>query len=208
MAYALIVEGDVAEYPFDPAQARVRFPQVSFPAVPGDEALASVGVLPVAERAQPNATAEQVVEEVTPTFSQGKWRRTWLVRDRTADDLAAAKLAKRAAINAKRDAVAAGGALTPKGMVDTNLASVVKINGAVTLANVMAAQNQPVSIPWTMADNSTVLHDGTELTVMGVAVAQFAAAVHAHALALKIAVDAAQTFTDLSAIDIETGWPT
>lgn len=91
MAYALIKDGAVAEYPYSLRQFRQANPQTSFPR---GAALPLVGqngtLVEVTEGDRPEATAAQIaVPEATPALENGKWVRGWTVRDKTADEIAA-----------------------------------------------------------------------------------------------------------------------
>uniref|UniRef100_UPI000A946295 DUF4376 domain-containing protein n=1 Tax=Gulbenkiania mobilis TaxID=397457 RepID=UPI000A946295 len=65
----------------------------------------------------------------------------------------------------------------------------------------------PFSLEWTCADNSTLTLDAAGVIGMPVALAQHAAALHAHARTLKAAAEAAVDQADLAAVDIHAGWP-
>jgi len=130
-----------------------------------------------------------------------------VIDDVVAVDMDAARAAKWGTVKVKRDAVQTGGCLTPSGRVQTDLESRGLINGAVTMALIAQSSSQPYSIAFTLADNSTVTLDAAAMIALGVAVGAFIAAAHAHSVALRSAIDAATTSSELDAINIEEGWP-
>ena len=121
--------------------------------------------------------------------------------------LGEAKAGLKAEVNALRDLYQVGPAPSPKGAVQSDLASQAKINGAVLMAVLASQAGQPFSVAWTMANNSNVLHNAAEVIAMGQAVGLYVAACHAHGGAVKAAIDAAGDFAALDAIDINVGWP-
>jgi len=69
------------------------------------------------------------------------------------------------------------------------------------------AGNTTWSINWTMADNTTVAHSGSEMIALGLAVAAYMEEAHDNAAALRAALEAAETSAEIAAVDIDTGWP-
>lgn len=123
-------------------------------------------------------------------------------------DIAAARAILWEKAKTKRFACEQGGCATPLGRMDSDPESQQKLNGAVTMALVAAQAGTAFSIDWTMADNSTVTHDGPAIVAAGVAMGDHVAACHEVALTLRAAIDAAATFADLDAIDIDAAaWP-
>lgn len=144
--------------------------------------------------------------EALETYLDG----TLQLRPRTIDAallFTIAKIDMREAVMRRRDRAEFSGCNTLLGRMDTDADSQRKINGSVTMALIAQAAGQPFSIDWTMADNSTVAHDGPAMIAAGVAVGMHVSACHENALALKAAVDAAADVVALAAIDIEEGWP-
>ena len=130
-----------------------------------------------------------------------------VVLDSGTADLATARAKRWSRAKTHRDRAEWAGCETPLGRVDTTPASELKISGAVQLAVIAEAAGEPFSIPWTMADDSTVVHDAAAMIAMGVAVGEHVAACHAHALVLRTAIEAAETVEDVLAVDTDTGWP-
>jgi hypothetical protein len=94
---------------------------------------------------------------------------------------------------------------TPKGRMDNDPESQAKVNGAVTMAQLLG---DVFSIDWTMEDNSVVTHNKAEMEAAGVAMGEFDATCHAIAQALRAATNAAASEAELDAIDITAApWP-
>lgn len=175
---------------------------------------------------QPNATFAQVDADgalVALVFDNGGlpdgdtlvalpedyWSRHYRWQDGAfVADVEGARAALWEKVKAKRFAVEEGGCPTPLGPMDSDPVSQQKINGAVTMYMVAAGAGQPFSIDWTMADNSTVTHDGPAIVAAGVAMGTHVATCHAVAIALRAQIAACTTFEGLDAIDIEGApWP-
>lgn len=111
-------------------------------------------------------------------------------------------------VKAKRAALEQQGvAPTPFGDVQCDDGSKIKISGLVQMAMIAAQAGAPFSQAFTLADNSDVTLDGAEMVQLGVAVGQYVSALHAHAQALRAAVEGADTIGVVAEIDIDTGWP-
>lgn len=121
--------------------------------------------------------------------------------------LSVAKMQKRQQIIDARDRHEWAGCMTPLGRMDTTPDSQRKINGSVTMAVVAQVAGAPFLKLWTMENNSEVAHDAPAMIAAGVAVGTYVSAVHAHAVAMKAQVDAAEDIAALDAIDITQGWP-
>ena len=141
------------------------------------------------------------------------WVQAWRSLPETETEVAArfaqAKLDKRAAVNALRDAKEVEVAPTPFGAVDSDPTSSKRLEalrGMALTAIITQATWNPLE--WTMADNSKVLIDvpAKALQLAG-AVTQFGAQLHAHASALKSDIDAAEDFAALGLVEINDGWP-
>lgn len=122
-------------------------------------------------------------------------------------DLAPLKERKWLLAKLKRDEVEHGTATTPFGPVQCDDASKLKISGLVQMAQIAAANSAPFSEVFTMADNSEVPLDASEMISLGVAVGQHVSAVFTRGRELREAIEAAQTKAELDAIDVNAGWP-
>lgn len=201
------IDGEQVTYPYTLPQFRTDFPEVATRPNGFRQMDGEWGVVEVEAVEPPEVTANEVAELDGIEDVEGVWRQKWTVRDRTNDELAAAKLAKRAEVNAVREAAITAPLLTPKGVVQADRISAQNIQAAVTMAQIAAAQGQPYSVSWIMADNSLVEHDGSDVITMGVTLGTRAAQCYAYSAGLKAAIDDAEDFAALEAIDIETGWP-
>ena len=121
--------------------------------------------------------------------------------------LAVRKITMREAIKARRDAAETRGCQTPLGRMDTDQASQRKVNGSVTMAVIAVQNSAPFSIDWTMADNSIVTHNASEMIAAGLAVGAPAPACPTRATTLTSLVEPPQSNANLDAIDINEGWP-
>lgn len=101
---ARIVNGEVVEYPYAPAQLRAAFPQTSFPADLCGCDLAAFGAAHVVAVPPPALQPGEAADEGTPTLVSGEWRQTWTVRAETPEELAAAQAAAIVAIDAEAEA--------------------------------------------------------------------------------------------------------
>lgn len=122
-------------------------------------------------------------------------------------DLAAAQAAKLAAITAERDRREREGFPYLGKVLDSNPRSVQRITAAALAAQAALAAGQSFSLDWTCADNSLLTLDAHGVIGMPVALAQHAAALHAHARALKTAAEATVDQAEMDTIDIQAGWP-
>ena len=78
---------------------RAAFQNVSFPLVMSEEDIASVGVFPVTQTAQPSFNRlTQKVEETTPVLVGADWTQQWAVVGLTAEEQAATALQVQAEI--------------------------------------------------------------------------------------------------------------
>lgn len=96
---------------------------------------------------------------------------------------------------------------TDFGTAQTDLESMVKINGLVSMAMLAKQASQPFAETFTMADNSEVELNADQMIGFGVEVGRHIAAVHARGRELRAEIDAASSADELEAIDLEAGWP-
>ena len=207
MAYILITDGGPT-YPYSVDQLRADNPDTSFSAVIPDERLSDWGVFPVATASPPEAAADEQAVEVVPALIEGVWTQQWELVARNEADLALLKQEKQAAVRARRDIEIDGGCpVEGIGVFDSDLPSRQNINGAVTGAMIAQGAGAPFTISWKLADNSLVALDAAQMIAAGLAVLGRVAACHANAQAIGVAIDAAEDFATLNAIDLEAGWP-
>lgn len=122
-------------------------------------------------------------------------------------DVGPLKAAARATINAERNAREQGGFPYAGRIIDSDMASCIRIAGAASAAQAALAQQQPFSVDWTCADNSVLSLDAAGVIGMLAALAVHSDAMHQHARILKAQIDAAQDAAAVEAIDIDAGWP-
>lgn len=134
----------------------------------------------------------------------GKWRYKWTVRN-ALSELKAAKWEQAKAIRDQR--IDAGCTVPGIGTFDTDLLSRTNIHGAVTAATIAVSQSQPFEVPWKLQDNTIETLSAAAMITAGMVVMQRTSDCHARAQVLGQAIEAAETFAALDAIDIEAGWP-
>ena len=97
--FVLVKDGAVDRYPYFLSDLKKAHPNVSFPAVPSDEQLAVFNVFRIHGNPEPAYDhATQVLEYPAPVFDGSQWVQTSVVRNKTAEELAAAAAALQASI--------------------------------------------------------------------------------------------------------------
>jgi hypothetical protein len=87
--YALLnSEGQIETYPYSVSQLEADNPGVSFPSPMPDERLAEWNVVVVVPTTPPTVPPEQNVTEGTPAETDGIWYQTWVVTDKTPEQIA------------------------------------------------------------------------------------------------------------------------
>lgn len=81
------------------------------------------------------------------------------------------------------------------------------ISGLVQMATIAKSVGAPFSETFTMMDNTEVTMNADEMISFGVQVGTYVGAVHSRSRELYAQFQECDTLEDLSAIDIETGWP-
>lgn len=99
--YALIKNGQVADYPTSINAWRDANRTVSLPAEPTEAQLNEVGIFNVATSPQPAPAAGQIVEEGTPALLNGTWTQTWAIRTATSAETALQAFSVRNTRNTK-----------------------------------------------------------------------------------------------------------
>lgn len=118
------------------------------------------------------------------------------------------KLEMVESIKAIRDTHIAGGTTVQGiGVFDSDDAARLNITGAVVMAQVAIAANQPFSMSWKLANNTLVTLNATQMIAVGIAAGTHVAACHARAQVLGVAVQNAADHAALDAININIGWP-
>lgn len=120
-------------------------------------------------------------------------------------DLGRARAEIKARVKELRDAAETGGCTVPGiGRFDSDSDSQRKISGAVVMAMLGGGA---FAMEWRLADNSVEALDAPQMIAVGVAVGQHVAACQQRKNEIDAALNAAGTYGDLLAIDIEGGWP-
>jgi hypothetical protein len=87
--YALLnSEGQIQTYPYSVSQLQADNPNTSFPSPMPDERLAEWNVVVVVATPQPSVLPAQNVAEGTPAKTDGIWYQTWIVTDKTPEQIA------------------------------------------------------------------------------------------------------------------------
>lgn len=147
---------------------------------------------------------ERVVAGPDEEYEPGKWRETWVVEAIPVEEVRAAA---RAAVTEQRDAHEQGGFAYAGKIIDSDMASCIRIAGAASAAQAALAQQQPFAVDWTCADNSVLALDAVGVVGMLAALAVHSNAVHQHSRTLKAQIEAAATPAEVAAIDVAAGWP-
>lgn len=122
--------------------------------------------------------------------------------------LAQAQAEKWEMVKRRRDAAIASGVSVPGiGIFDSDPVSILNISGAVTGAIMATLASEAFAISWKLANNSVVMLDAAQMQTVGSVALGYVAAAHANAQALGLTIQAATTTAQVSAIDIEEGWP-
>lgn len=117
--------------------------------------------------------------------------------------LAEAKADKWEQIKAARTAYIDAGLTTPYGTFQVAPPDRQNIAEGVLLARTLTDLGQPVSISWTLVDNTVVTLDATAMTNVGLLLGQRVQQAHATGRALRAAIDAATTNEEADAVQ----WP-
>jgi len=168
-------------------QARTEVQTQHFPNYAPDQVLHALGATPL-------PLPPKTLSLATLMFANGAlaWQDT-----RT---LAQMKHDKWAQIKAARAAAEDGGFAWDGSTFDSDMASNLRISGAVQLAQIVGGA---FNIGWTLADNSVRTLSAAQMVAVGVAAGQHVAAQRATARALREQIQAATTPQELEAI----AWP-
>jgi hypothetical protein len=118
-------------------------------------------------------------------------------------EISTLKLIKRAEVNEKRNLYEVAGFPYMGKVFDSDPRSFYRI----TTANDAAAKDSEFSIEWTVADNTKLPMNTLQMLGVMPALASFGQLIFTNSENLKSAIEAAETISDLSEIDIESGWP-
>ena len=93
--YILIKNNVIEKYPYSEGQLKADNPQVSFPQSISPEILAEYGVYDVVSVDPPSITYKQNIVEGTPVNEEGSWKQTWVVTDKSAEEITAIQESNR-----------------------------------------------------------------------------------------------------------------
>lgn len=209
MLYAKIFAGEAATFPYTDADLRRDNPNVSFPADLNDETRAEYGMVPVVAVDVPHG---KISTGSTAELIEGVWTQVHTLEDRPLEDM---KAEKRAAINAKLNAVLTGGYVVESGAMAGKVLQTRnpedRTNWLISQASYSAAvaggMGAVEGAQFRTADNSTFTVSFSEGLSVLLAMAAWGAAAMNNSWSLKDAVAAAEDLTALDAIDIDSGWP-
>ncbi len=174
---------------------------VSLPSPLTEEAIANLGLVPVAEGDRPAKTHTHIPEFRGLALADGQVVRQWRSVPRP---LNAAKMAKWGDTKSARDReLNAGVDVKGIGTFQSDEASRINIIGAVVMAQIALANSQPFSVTWTLADNSVVELDAAKMIAVGAAVFQHVAGVHMAAQTTRAAIETARSIDELASVDVE-----
>jgi hypothetical protein len=89
--YVLAPNQIVEKFPYSVGDLKKDNPQTSFPRNPSNELLASYNIFPVVSTGTQYDSATQVATQIGCAYNaeRQRWETTWVVRDKTADELQA-----------------------------------------------------------------------------------------------------------------------
>lgn len=198
------------------ADASVNGIDLSLPADLAGVDLADFGVAMVDPAAPPATAPGEVAERDGIELVGGVWRWKWIVRPRTADELEQAKDERRAEVDAKRDAVMAGGFVPANGPVAGHRLQTRNLDDRTNWLTSQAAYSAAVAgghgavmgAKFRTAGNQTIDASYDDGLATLLEMAAWGAAVMDRSWVMKdIEIGGAETFEALAAIDIEAGWP-
>lgn len=87
--YIKLKNGSIDKYPYSINQLKQDNKDTSFPAEMSNERLADWDVFPVVPTDTPSITYKQNVSEGTPVNDNGVWKQTWIVTDKSVEEISA-----------------------------------------------------------------------------------------------------------------------
>lgn len=161
------------------------------------------GVVEVQRTDPPVAPANKYVAALPPVNEGGVWKQAWALRNRTADELTAARLAKQDEIRARRWQAENAGTTFNGVSVATDEKSQNKIAGAVALF-----EKDPTltNIDFEAQPGLWIAIDQATTDALGVLVGRHVQACFSRSKTL-IEACANASWAELAALDIDTGWP-
>lgn len=185
-------------------QFRADRPNTSFPPVLSVSLLDDFGADPVLDGPQPTGEPWQTAQADGVEQIDGQWFTRWTLTPDTLDEdgLNRQRDLKLAALAAKRWEVETGGIVIGGLSVKTDEDTQRKITGAY----VQALRNPDMTVRWKVGPASFVTLDAATLLAIGDAVTAHIQQAFDHESELVEQIVDASDWTELSAVDIETGW--
>lgn len=209
MLYAKIFAGEAVAFPYSDHDLKQDNKNVSFPADLDDQTRAEYGMVPVVAVDVPHG---KISTGSTAEMIEGVWTQVHTLEDAPLEDMRAEK---RAAINAKLNAVLTGGytvqsgAMAGKVLQTRNLED--RTNWLTSQASYSIAVGQGAGAvegaTFRTSDNLTFTVSFADGLAILMAMAAWGASAMNNSWALKDAARAAEDLSALDAIDIEAGWP-
>lgn len=204
-ASTLLINVVTSEYPVSLLKVRQDNPNISFAAEPEDSVLDDLGYS-VVHRV--DAPAGDVVTEGAPEYVDGAWRQTWVVREFTAEELAAQLQARKSdmtqQIDQLRDATLANGfrfvfsGEAGEQGVQVREQDKINIVASRIIADAFINMGQPETLmDFRTFENNTLRIPATEIVALSNAAFQRVTQVYAAAWVLKDQVAAATTLAEL-----------
>lgn len=143
------------------------------------------------------------------SFSAGVWTlvNTEQYDQRRNTALQVLKVAKIAAINAKRDVLETQGFAYSGLWFQSDERSTQRIANAAVTASTSLMASQAFSVDWMAADNTPLTLDAMGMLSLQAALTTHAAALHGYARVLKGQASSATSIEELDAVLVDSGWP-
>ena len=87
--YVKTLNNEIQEFPYNVRKLKKDNPNTSFPAKPSESLLEEYGIYSVVRAEDPTLTHAQTADHASaPVLIEGVWTLPWVVRDKTADEIA------------------------------------------------------------------------------------------------------------------------
>lgn len=204
-AYARLLDGkwtiiDEGGFTVGSGDEAISYPRIVLDVWTADQ-LAEIGVYAVQPAASYNAAAYRVLGTTIEDNGVG---RPIYVNDLAVTPLADRKEGVLEAIRAARYAHEQGGFTTGQGRMRSDDVTQAKITGAVSL---FSLDPTLMSLDWELAPGVFASVSAAQVQDMGILIGRHVQACFTRSRQLTEAVLAASTHAELSAIDLENGWP-
>lgn len=194
------------------AAIRAAHHHTSLPAVPSDECLAWLGLVPVMLTDPPAYDPlREDLTETAPVETEGAWVQAWQVTAKTPlaveEALTALREELHAARRAARTAAETGGFWFAGHPVDSDRDSILRLNNAATTAITASLASAPFATTWKCADDYEMLLDASGIMALQAALSAHGQACHERSQALGALIDDSQADFSAVAAEMSGGWP-